>query len=106
MLGAFLLTMMLAGSAAGEQGAPLPTQAEAEALAQQGDREASLAAFQRRAAANPGDLTARLWIARLHVQMGRPELAEPVYRAVMLESPTNVEAMTGVGTSLVSMQRG
>ena len=106
MLGAFLLTMMLAGSAAGEQGAPLPTQAEAEALAQQGDREAALAAFQRRAAANPGDLTARLWVARLHVQMGRPELAEPVYRAVMLEAPNNVEAMTGVGTTLVSMERG
>ena len=44
MLGAFLLTMMLAGSAAGEQGAPLPTQAEAEALAQQGNREEALAA--------------------------------------------------------------
>ena len=106
MFGALILTMMLAGSAAGEQGAPLPTQAEAEALAQQGNREAALAAFQRRAAANPADLTARLWIARLHTQMGRPDLAESVYRAVMLEAPDNVEAMTGVGTTLVSMQRG
>jgi len=106
MFGALILTMMLAGSAAGEQGAPLPTQAEAEALAQQGNREAALAAFQRRAAANPADLTARLWIARLHTQMGRPDLAESVYRAVMLEAPDNVEAMIGVGTTLVSMQRG
>ncbi len=106
MFGALILTMMLAGSAAGEQGAPLPTQAEAEALAQQGNHEAALAAFQRRAAANPADLTARLWIARLHTQMGRPDLAESVYRAVMLEAPDNVEAMIGVGTTLVSMQRG
>ena len=106
MLGAFLLTMMLAGSAAGEQSAPLPTQAEAEAMAQQGNREAALAAFQRRAAANPGDLTARLWIGRLHEQMGKPDLAEAVYRSVMLEAPNNVEAMVGVGRTLVNVQRG
>jgi YaiO family outer membrane protein len=106
MFGALLLTTMLAGSAAGEQAARLPTQAEAEALAQQGDREAALAAFQRRVAENPRDITARLWIARLHAQMGRPDLAEPVYRSVMLEAPDNVEAMIGVGSTLVGMQRG
>ncbi len=106
MFGVFLLTTMLAGAAAGAQGGPVPTQAEAEALAQQGNRDAALAAFRRRAAENPADLTARLWIARLHMQMGRPDLAEPVYRSVMLEAPDNLEASVGVGTALVRLQRG
>jgi YaiO family outer membrane protein len=105
MFVALLLTTWLAGSAAAAQGAQVPTQAQAEELARQGNREAALEAFRRRAAENPNDLTARLWIGRLHLQMGHPDLAEPVYRSVMLEAPENVEALLGVGTSLVSLQR-
>jgi len=106
MFVALLLTTLLAGSAAGAQAAQLPTQAEAEEMAQQGKPEAALDAFRKRASANPNDLEARLWIARLHEQMGHPELAEPVYRSVMLESTDNVGAMLGVGTTLVTMDRG
>jgi YaiO family outer membrane protein len=103
---ALLVIVLLAASAAGAQAGQLPTQAEAEELARQGNPQAALEAFQRRAAANPGDHAARIWIARLHEQMGHPELAEPVYRSVMLEAPDNVDALLGVGTSLVSLQRG
>jgi YaiO family outer membrane protein len=105
MFVALVLTTLLAGSAAGAQGGQVPTQVEAEELARQGNREAALAAFRRRAAENPADLNARLAVARLHAQMGRPDLAEPVYRSVMLEAPENVEAIVGVGTSLVSLHR-
>jgi YaiO family outer membrane protein len=91
-----------ASAAAGQ----IPTAVEATALAEAGDHEAALDAFRRIAAANPRDHAARLWIARLHGRMGRPELAEPVYRSVMLEDPTNVEAMRGTGTALVALGRG
>jgi len=106
MFVALLLTTMLAGPAGGGQATQIPTQAEAEAMAQQGKPEAALDAFRKRAAANPKDVAARLSIARLHEQMGHPELAEPVYRSVMLEAPDNVDAMIGVGTTLVSLERG
>jgi YaiO family outer membrane protein len=106
MLVALLLTTLLAGSAAGAQAAQLPTQAEAEEMARQGKPEAALDAFRKRASANPNDLEARIWIARLHEQMGHPELAEPVYRSVMLESTDNVDAMLGAGRTLVTLDRG
>jgi len=110
MFVALLLTTMLAGAAAETQAAqapqtPAPTQAAAEELAHKGDLAGALAAFRRLAADDPSNLTARLWIARLHMQMGRPDLAEPVYRSVMLDSPQNVEAIVGVGTSLIKLQR-
>ena len=105
MLVALLLTTLLAGPAADVQ-AQVPTQAEAEELARQGQHAQALDAFRRRAAANPGDLDARLWIARLHEEMGRPDLAEPVYRSVLLEAPDNVDAAIGIGRTLVSLHRG
>jgi YaiO family outer membrane protein len=105
MLVALLLTTLLAGPAADAQ-AQVPTQAEAEELARQGQHAQALDAFRRRAAANPGDLDARLWIARLHEEMGRPDLAEPVYRSVLLDAPDNVDAAIGIGRTLVSLHRG
>jgi tetratricopeptide (TPR) repeat protein len=103
MLVALLLTTLLAGPAAEAQ---VPTQAQAEELARQGQHAEALDAFRRRAAANPNDLDARLWIARLHEEMGRPDLAEPVYRSVLLESPDNVDAAIGIGRTLVNLHRG
>jgi Tfp pilus assembly protein PilF len=105
MLGALLLTTLLAAPAADAQATPVPTHAQAAELAQQGDQQAALEAYQRIASANPRDHQARLAIARLHMAMGRPELAEPVFRSVLLEDPTNLEAMLGVGNSLASLNR-
>src|SRR5205085_3851929 len=62
----------------------------------------ALAAFQRLAAANPNDREARVWIARIHERMGEPEVAEAVYRSVLLEDPSNIDAMIGVGTTLLA----
>ena len=56
-------------------------------------------AFQQLASANPNDHEARLWIARLHARMGHQDLAEPVYRSVLLEDPGNVDAMLGVAAA-------
>jgi YaiO family outer membrane protein len=105
MHGALLLTMLLAGSAADAQTQPVPTHSEAAELARQGNEQAALDAYRRLAAANPRDHRARLGIARLHLAMGKPELAEPVYRSVLLEDPSSAEAMLGVGNSLSALGR-
>ena len=89
MFAALILTTLLA--AADPQAAQVPT-AQPEDLALEGNYKAALDGFRRRVAANPGDLDGRVWIAWLHEQMGNPDLAEPVYRAVVLEAPGNVDA--------------
>ena len=97
MLVSLLLTAALAaqtappppaGSAPAPQvaPAPVPTHAAAAALAEGGDLEGSLRAFQQIASANPDDHEARLAIAFLQERMGHPDRAEPVYRSVLLEN--------------------
>jgi YaiO family outer membrane protein len=100
----FLLATMLAlnPSADEVQASSVLTHAEAAQVANEGRDAEALAAFQRRAAMNPADHAARLWIARLHVRMGHQSLAEPVYRSVLLEDPDNVEAMAGVAAALIA----
>jgi len=75
---------------------------QAVEAANEGRDAEALVAFQRLANVNPDDLDARLWIARLHVRMGHEELAEPVYRSVLLEAPDDLEAMLGVANALLS----
>lgn len=101
----FLLLMSLV---AGLQATPPPAtaaHAEAAALARDGDYDAALAAFRRLASANPRDHEARIWIGRLHVLMGHPDRAEPVYRSVLLEDPASFDAMLGLGRTLVALRR-
>lgn len=97
-----LLTALLAAQPS--SGASL-NQAEAAELARNGQYEQALDAFRRIAAANPRDHQARLWIGRLHLWMGHPSLAEPVYRSVLLESPQNIDAMIGLGRALAGLHR-
>ncbi len=110
MLFSLLLVTMLADGpstslGAGQQ-APAassgPTFAEASQLAVEGRDAEALAAFQRIAAANPNDHEARIWIARMHERMGEPAVAEAVYRSVLLEDPANLDAMIGVGATLLA----
>src|ERR1700741_600734 len=89
MLAVLLLTTLLA--AAQPQAAQVPSP-QPEDLAEAGNYKAALEGFRQRVAANPGDLDARVWIAWLHEQMGKPDLAEPVYRSVVLEAPGHVDA--------------
>jgi YaiO family outer membrane protein len=86
------------------QQAPDP-RAEAERLANSGANEAALKQFQAVAAANPDDLQARLWIARLHQRLGHPEHAVDVYRSILAVQPQNLDALIGLGNSLVTVYR-
>jgi YaiO family outer membrane protein len=104
MLAAVLLMSLLGAPQVPAPG-PIPTHDQAAALAREGRFEAALDAYRRLAALNPDDHQARIWIARLHEWMGNPEQAEPVYRSVLLEDPTNFEAMLGTGTALVASGR-
>ena len=96
----FLLATMLALDPA-PQG-DFATFSQAVEAANDGRDAEALAAFQRLANMNPDDLDARLWIARLHVRMGHQDLAEPVYRSVLLEDPSDLEAMLGVANALLA----
>jgi Flp pilus assembly protein TadD len=78
------------------------TFAQAVEAANDGRDAEALVAFQRLANLNPDDLDARLWIARLHVRMGNEDLAEPVFRSVLLEDPNDLEALLGVSHALLS----
>jgi YaiO family outer membrane protein len=101
-----LLSLLLTGLLTAQ--APASAQlnhAEAAELARSGNHEQSLDAFRRLAARNPRDHEARLWIGRLHLWMGHPDLAEPVFRSVMKEDPANVEAMIGLGDALARLHR-
>jgi YaiO family outer membrane protein len=77
--------------------------AEAERMANSGANAAALKLFQAIAAANPDDIEARLWIARLHARMGNPEHAADVFRSIVAEQPQNVDALVGLGQALVTM---
>src|SRR5262245_8946854 len=74
-------------------------------LAQSGQNAEALVAMQKIAAANPEDHLTRLWIANVHMRMGHPELAEPVYRSIAIEDPDNVDAWVGLGTALLHQDR-
>jgi tetratricopeptide (TPR) repeat protein len=79
--------------------------AEAERLARSGAYEEALDRFRSLAAANPRDLEARTWIARLHAIMGRQRQAEDVYRSVLVEAPERVDVLVGLGSALTSQGR-
>ena len=102
MLLSLLLVTLLAADSQAPQASPVPTLAEASRLAAEGRNADALAAFQRIASDNPNDHEARIWIARMHERMGNPSVAEAVYRSVLLEDPANVDAMIGVGTTLLA----
>lgn len=79
--------------------------AEAERMAKSGNYAAALKQFQALAAVNPDDIDVRLWIARLHAQMGHPEHAVDVYRSILAVQPQQMEALVGLGQSLVKLGR-
>jgi YaiO family outer membrane protein len=103
MLATLLFLSLLAAPQAPAPAGQVPTIVDATALANQGLFDAALDAFRRIAAANPRNYEARIWIARLHGWMGHPELAAPVYRSVMLEDPSNLDAIVGAGMTLVAL---
>jgi YaiO family outer membrane protein len=79
--------------------------AEAERMANSGAYAAALKQFQALAAANPDDVDARLWIARLHARMNHPEHAVDVYRSILATQPQHLDALLGLGEALITLGR-
>lgn len=96
LLVTWLLVVASAGAATAQTAenalAPADERRDAEALA----------AFRALVARNPGDLQARLWIARLHERMGNIDQAEPVYHSVLQEDPASLDAALGVARALLA----
>jgi len=101
MFAVLLLTTLLA---AADPQAPQVPAVQPEDLAEAGNYQAALEGFRRRVAADPGDLNARVWIGWVHERMGRPDLAEPVYRSVVSEAPGHVDAAISLA-ALLTKQR-
>jgi tetratricopeptide (TPR) repeat protein len=102
MFTVLLLTALLA---AAEPQAPEVQAPQPEDLAEAGNYKEALDGFRRRVAANTGDLDARVWIGWLHEQMGRPDLAEPVLRSVVLENPGHVDAALHLAAILTKQRK-
>lgn len=79
--------------------------AQAERLARSGAHAQALKQFQAIAAANPDDVEARLWIARIHAWMGHAERAADVYESIVATDPQNVDALIGLGEALTMSRR-
>ncbi len=79
--------------------------AEAERMAKSGNYAAALKQFQAVVAGNPDDIESRLWIARLYALMAQPEHAVDVYKSILAVQPQQLDALIGVGQSLVKLGR-
>lgn len=71
--------------------------AEAERLAKSGEHAEALKRFQAIVAANPADVPARIWIGRLHMEMGEARRAAAVFESIVATEPQNVDALVGLG---------
>jgi YaiO family outer membrane protein len=79
--------------------------AQAEELAKSGAYRAALERFQAIAAANPDDIDARLWIARLYGSLGDNRRALDVYQSIVATSPQHLEALLGLGRTFIALGR-
>jgi Tfp pilus assembly protein PilF len=70
-------------------------------LARTGRTEDALALFEQIVGANPDDVDARLWVARLDLRLGRVERSEAGFRAVLRDHPSDVDAHIGLGGVLI-----
>jgi Tfp pilus assembly protein PilF len=104
MLLSFLL-LLLAQDVAPASNAAASDVTAAIQLADEGRNAEALVALQKIAAADPEDHLTRLWIANVQMRMGHPDLAEAVYRSVVLEDPQNVDAWVGLGVALLHQDR-
>jgi cytochrome c-type biogenesis protein CcmH/NrfG len=80
--------------------APASDRARAEALARQGQTVEAIDLFKQIVQANPADVEARLWVARLALRLGRTDEAQAGFRSVLNEHPDDVDARIGLGMAL------
>jgi YaiO family outer membrane protein len=97
-----LLSVVLLSIALTSEPQTTDRRAEAERLARSGARAEALKLFQAIASENPDDIAARMWIARLHAEMGHPERAADVYQSIVSAQPQNLEALVGLGSALTA----
>jgi YaiO family outer membrane protein len=105
MLISLLLSLALTAGAQAESAQPAGARAQAEQLARSGSHREALERFQAIAAANPDDLEARVWIARLHALMGQHDRAIGVYQSIIASNPQHLDALIGLGQSLMAVGR-
>ena len=72
----------------------------AESLARSGRTIEAMELFTRIVEADPADVDARLWVARLALRLGRTAEAEAGFRAVLQQHPADVDARIGLGMVL------
>jgi len=77
-----------------------PDRAHAEDLARAGRTLEAMELFVQIVASDPGDVEARLWVARLALRLGRTADADAGFRSVLREHPTDVDARIGLGMVL------
>ena len=95
LLAALMLT-------AGPQ-SPAPDRSHAEDLARAGRTSEAMELFVQIVAVDPGDVEARLWVARLALRLGRTAEADAGFRLVLREHPADVDARIGLGMVLTRM---
>lgn len=79
---------------------PRTERARAEHLAQAGRTVEAIELFAHIVEADPSDIEARLWVARLQFRLGRVADAEAGFRSVLRERPGDVEASIGLASVL------
>jgi YaiO family outer membrane protein len=99
------VTLVAAPQAAASQEPAGNPRAQAEQLARSGAHRAALEQFQALAAANPDDVEARIWIARLHSWLGDNDRALAVYESIIATNPQRIEALVGAGEALTRLDR-
>lgn len=80
---------------------PSTDRARAEALARSGKTVEAMEIFVRLVEQEPGDVEARLWVARLEMRLGRFAESEAGFRSVLREHPADVDARVGLGSVLI-----
>jgi YaiO family outer membrane protein len=86
--------------ATGPQSQP-DVRVRAEQLARAGRTVEALELFRQVVAQNPGDIEARLWVARLDLRIGNVDNAEATCRSILREHPGDVDAKIGLGNALM-----
>ena len=83
---------------------PAADRSRALDLARTGQTVEALDLFKRYVETHPGDIDARLWVARLELRLGRTAEAEAGFRSVLREQPADVDAM--IGLAIVQTRMG
>jgi Flp pilus assembly protein TadD len=79
---------------------PETDRTRAEDLARAGRSVEAIELFTHIVEANPADVEARLWVARLQLRIGRTAEADAGFRSVLREHPDDVDARIGLGIAL------